>query len=731
MITGDDPSKQQDILKSQNIQESLNSPLLNSNQNNSNNANNNVNNENDNLNEEKPISNNNNNSNISYFLINYVKKEKDKKLNELLSDLIHFKEEKKVLKEKIDALKDTLFENLEKNLIELSFIPNRELRKERLLKLYFWYKKKKETFEDLQKISSKSYKEKDEIDDLDVLNEKEEEKKLNVEEEDILVKINKTLEDFYKHRNKEMLFKDMLEDYKRKNVSNPFEENVENNFQKELANKINEEMTPEEKAMYKTLSMKSFKSPSNNGEISTFYSTRNGQNSFTLNRNLMKTHSIFDKVEGGAGQKTFYSAFNKTSSAFFPPLNRETKFSYSYNRPDYNYYSMYAENKIIQNKMKNLSEKRSAEEIDNKVDIYGYHRSKLKESIINKYEIRDIINMYANTNDFNSPLLEKYKFNTTKNKKEKENIFTKGQSKLSSLKSDVISKKIEFEKKEKIVDFRNMKRSQSCAVMNYNTLTEKKKMEMNNVKNLDFNSKSILEKNKEDIKTIKMRLKQTKEKINSKLLNFQENTANIPYDVIPNLVYKNSLFKEKLLFNNICKANFKKEGKIKDPTDTGEDSESEYHNFYMSAYDFGNLKKLENYRKINTKTNFYINRNKNKKKINENINKTFNLNRNNYLNFRKTMSSWKKNDFEILCKKIIPNKEVITTKKNINNEENKGMIYRRNASVKYLKQNSLLNAMVNPIEIYSYPQYFLPRSGSMLLKRKEQGTKKGKKNKKK
>ena len=44
MITGDDPSKQQDILKSQNIQESLNSPLLNSNQNNSNNANNNVNN---------------------------------------------------------------------------------------------------------------------------------------------------------------------------------------------------------------------------------------------------------------------------------------------------------------------------------------------------------------------------------------------------------------------------------------------------------------------------------------------------------------------------------------------------------------------------------------------------------------------------------------------------------------------------------------------------------------
>ena len=94
------------------------------------------------------------------------------------------------------------------------------------------------------------------------------------------------------------------------------------------------------------------------------------------------------------------------------------------------------------------------------------------------------------------------------------------------------------------------------------------------------------------------------------------------------------------------------------------------------------------------------------------------------------MSSWKKNDFELLCSKIIQNKETTTTKKN-NNEENKGMIYRRNANIKYRKQNSLLNAMVNPIEMSSYPQYFLPRSGSMLLKRKDQGTKKGKKNKKK
>ena len=35
------------------------------------------------------------------------------------------------------------------------------------------------------------------------------------------------------------------------------------------------------------------------------------------------------------------------------------------------------------------------------------------------------------------------------------------------------------------------------------------------------------------------------------------------------------------------------------------------------------------------------------------------------------------------------------------------------------KQNSLLNAMINPKDEFRYSQYFLPRTGSMLLSRKE------------
>ena len=84
----------------------------------------------------------------------------------------------------------------------------------------------------------------------------------------------------------------------------------------------------------------------------------------------------------------------------------------------------------------------------------------------------------------------------------------------------------------------------------------------------------------------------------------------------------------------------------------------------MSAYDFGNIKKIETYKKINNrKYNCNSTRNKTKRQINAKINKAFDLNKDNFLNFRKTMSSWKKNDFEKLCDKMSKNKEKITKKK--------------------------------------------------------------------
>ena len=703
-----------------NIQEQSNNLIINNNDIN-NNVNNNINSNNNNK-ENKNGKNQDiySNKNISSFLINFSLKEKNERLNELILDLIYFKEENKLNKDNKIGFKQILFENLEKNLIELSFLKNKQLQEDRMHKLYLWYKNKIKSFEDLKNITAKSYKEVDEIDDLDVLLQKEEEKRLLMEEENIPQNDN-TLEELYKHRNKDMLFKDMLDDYKRKKINGPATLNVgEEKTKQVITDNENINIKNNEKIMNKTLSMTSFRSFSK-GELSTFYSTKNGQNSFTLKKNLINTPSYLEKPEGGVGEKTFYSTFNKDINLKFPPLSRETKFSYSFNRPPYNYYSMYVENKIIKNKMENLREKRSAEEINEKMDIYGYQKAKLKESIVNKYEIRDIINMYANSNNFNSRLLEKYKYkqNIDKNESDNNNNISK--------KSNINISKI---KKEKIMDVnREMKRSQSCYYMNYSSLEEKQKMEINKVKNMDINTKSILEKNKEDIKVIRMKLKIPKEKIKSRLINFKQNNSNnIPNDVIPDLVNKNSLFKQKLLNNKMCGVNFKKESRNFKEVDTGgDDSDSEYHNFYMSAYDFGNIKKIDNFRKTYNKFN-HLTRNKNLKPRNENINNAFNLNKDNFLNFRKTMSSWKKNDFEELCNKIIKNKE------NNHIKNNRGWDYeinKRKISLKQRRQNSLLNAMVNPIEDSVYPQYFLPRSGSMLLKRLDQNAKKNKKNKKK
>ena len=160
-----------------------------------------------------------------------------------------------------------------------------------------------------------------------------------------------------------------------------------------------------------------------------------------------------------------------------------------------------------------------------------------------------------------------------------------------------------------------------------------------------------------------------------------------------------------MLYNNICGVNFKNEGKMKE-IETGEDSESEYHNFYMSAYDFGNIKKIETYKKIDKKQyNSNSTRNKIKKQTNENINKTFNLNKDNFLNFRKTMSSWKKKDFEKLCNKMSKNKEIITKKNTIWADENTGIYNRRIMKIRQKKHNSLINAMLNPIEDSYYPNY--------------------------
>lgn len=250
-------------------------------------------------------------------------------------------------------------------------------------------------------------------------------------------------------------------------------------------------------------------------------------------------------------------------------------------------------------------------------------------------------------------------------------------------------------------------------------------METEKVKNIDYNTKSIIEKNKEDIKVIKMKLKEPKMNIKNKILNYhiRNHHNKMPNDVVPDLFYKVGLYKQKFLNDKICDLNDKKDVRDFNSFDSHNDSESEYHNFYISAYDFSNLKKIESFKSHSTN------------KQNDDLNKTFHENRNNYLNFRKTMSFWKKRDYEYLSNQIIKNFDNtatnIKTNKAPQSNANKGLLNKGKNNIKIIKQNSLLKAMVNPIDESTYPQYFLPRTGSLLLRRTGDNFKIGKKKKKK
>ena len=80
---------------------------------------------------------------------------------------------------------------------------------------------------------------------------------------------------------------------------------------------------------------------------------------------------------------------------------------------------MVVENNIKNSKMKLLSEKRDQEEIKEHLDKFGMKRAKYKEDMNNKYELKSVINMYVNSNEFNSPLLEKYKIKNHSMQKDK------------------------------------------------------------------------------------------------------------------------------------------------------------------------------------------------------------------------------------------------------------------------------------------------------------------------
>ena len=707
---------------------------------------------------------------VNQIVLNFREKEKNKRFDELISDLEIFKQFYRQNLEKIklesernySSLYNTkllIYNVLEKNMVEISCLSNKDVRINRINNLYNWYKEKMKINEDLRRINQKSYKDVNEVIDED-LNDLENQKEQN----DNNKLIGKDFE-IDPHRNEEIIDKKIVNDYQRKVLSKNLEERfhkIQNNENDETNNEIN---IKDDGELAKTLLSLKNQEFSGGGTYSTFYSYKFGTNATSFGK-FRQTDNDFpnfrETAKGGSQENSFFPSYNKATKTYYPPIVSETKFSYSYNRPEYNFENMTLENKIIKSKMKILAEKRAQEEIKSQIELMGKTRAKYIEQVNNKYEIRNVVDMYSKLNDFSSPLLQKYKLRESKSmsdiKDNNKNIFNKkpqiknkdlniGIRKMvrnnTNYKNNTVIEngdkiKLKLKEQKNLFESEQKMSNSSYKEVNKNIITKLKpkkiqkdtkifsgildKIKLDSIKNIE--NKKIMEPLK--MNKVKIKLKINKEKIqNSMLNNIKKFDAKPNSEIITSLMNTDSLFQTNNNYGILCNLNKRKSsGDIinnnQNQDNTNESREEEEENYYtnncLSLFDQGNLKKLnqnKNQNKIYPQSTNSLTR----IKFNQ-IHKTFDLNKDNYLNLRRTLSDWKKTECLSLLNELTKNK---TPK--IEEEKIKKSNLRR--------QNSVLNAYVNPKDKFEFSQFYLPRTGSLLLKRKTEDNKKTKKKGKK
>ena len=710
---------------------------------------------------------------VNQIVLNFSEKEKNKRFDELISDLEIFKQFYRQNLEKIklesernySSLYNTkllIYNVLEKNMVEISCLSNKDVRINRINNLYNWYKEKMKINEDLRRINQKSYKDVNEVIDEDLIDLENQK-----EQNDNNKLIGKDFE-IDPHRNEEIIDKKIVNDYQRKVLSKNLEERfhkIQNNENDETNNEIN---IKDDGELAKTLLSLKNQEFSGGGTYSTFYSYKFGTNatSFGKFRQTVNDFPNFRETAKGGRQEnilfSFFPSYNKATKTYYPPIVSETKFSYSYNRPEYNFENMTLENKIIKSKMKILAEKRAQEEIKSQIELMGKTRAKYIEQVNNKYEIRNVVDMYSKLNDFSSPLLQKYKLRESKSmsdiKDNNKNIFNKkpqiknkdlniGIRKMvrnnTNYKNNTVIEngdkiKLKLKEQKNLFESEQKMSNSSNKEVNKNIITKLKpkkiqkdtkifsgildKIKLDSIKNIE--NKKIMEPLK--MNKVKIKLKINKEKIQNIMLNNIKKFAAKPNsEIITSLMNTDSLFQTNNNYGILCNLNKRKSsGDIinnnQNQDNTNESREEEEENYYtnncLSLFDQGNLKKLnqnKNQNKIYPQSTNSLTR----IKFNQ-IHKTFDLNKDNYLNLRRTLSDWKKTECLSLLNELTKNK---TPK--IEEEKIKKSNLRR--------QNSVLNAYVNPKEKFEFSQFYLPRTGSLLLKRKTEDNKKTKKKGKK
>ena len=697
---------------------------------------------------------------VSQMILNFSQKENNKKFDELISDLEIFKKFYNKNYEKIkfesqyndSSLYNTkllLYSILEKNMIEVSCVTNKEIRTEKINTLYNWYKDRTKVNEVLRNINEKTYKDINEIDEEEPENQNQEDK----------VEPIKNDRETDPHRNEKFFDKKLVNNYRRKILSKRLEEKY-NKIQIKANDDIDKELNiKDENYLAKTLLSLKDHEFSGGGNYSTFYSYKFGTNTTSFGKFHQTENDIIpfrETAKAGKHENNFFPNFNKTTKTYYPPIVSETKFSYSYNRPEYNFKNMVYENKILKSKTKLLAEKRTHEEIQSQIEMMGKMRAKYKEDVNYKYEVRDVVDMYSKLNDFVSPILQKYKLKPSKsmndlkeNKKiTAKNIFKerpsiKNKDTNTGIRQIIRNKNANIETEDKInskkssrktsTEFEQMLSISPIKEDNKNIMTKIKpnkiqnerkifsgildKIKVDSIKNIE--NKKLIEPLK--LTKLKIKMKINKENIQNRMLNKVRKITSRPHpEILTNLMITDTLFQAHKNYETLCSIKKRTPSvEINHKLDNNninasleEDEEDNYNNFCLSLYGGGNLKKLNKNRNqnkilppsINTVTKIKYNQ----------MHKTYDLNKDNYLNLRKTLSDWKKAECLTLLNELTKNK---TTK--IEEEKNKKSNLRR--------QYSVLNAIINPRDKFEFSQFFLPRTGSMLLTKKIEDNKKPKK----
>ena len=358
-------------------------------------------------------------------------------LNIMLDDLSTFKAQKnkKILKniKDIDSSTNYLYSFLEKYLHEINYIIDKTKKEERIRKIYNWYKEKKQLEKDIKTITYKSYKDNNEVYEKEYLLMKQE----NI--------YNELDNDEINHRNYELINKKMLAEYQRKKLSKPYWALKKSILSQTIPTQSNNNSLLSSTTNYTLNNNNTFEK----GDITSLYSISKGTNISTKKKSLVESNTFIDKPNGGYIEKNDKYSQNFADNIYLPLLKKENKYSYSYSRSISDLNDIYMENKIIQEKNKVLALKRSQEEIKEKIKLFGLYRSKFKQNLMNKYEIKNLLNLYINQNknNFSSNLLQKYKIKE-KDEENKDTLDTKSldKSKVNSPENNKDRKIIKFRK---------------------------------------------------------------------------------------------------------------------------------------------------------------------------------------------------------------------------------------------------------------------------------------------